>query len=315
MPSSSWEVVFSAPSSPIYALAGTSDGALFAGGGGRVYRALAQDDYRNWTPIVDTTLRVVGLYAFNKASVAMRTAGGVTLLGEVEGRWRALPIAIPDSLLGNGRIVGRPLLLDIWGRSPTDVYAVGTLGTILHFDGARWRREHSPLDSLAAESTANQSIVVGVGGDGTRTFAAGDVALQKAADSWSRIDPSAAKGCSSHAVVTTRAGSRSGQEIIFGGGDYLSRIPCLWTLSGAAVGLPSQGLKLHDALFQGRSQDDGTALFWTYGGEAVEIAGDRVTRIYRLARFREFAGAVNIGDFLYFAGDTGAFVVARVRRR
>ncbi|MCX5894237.1 MAG: hypothetical protein NTZ51_00180, partial [Proteobacteria bacterium] len=29
-------------------------------------------------------------------------------------------------------------LLDIWGSSPTDVYAVGNAGTILHYDGNKW---------------------------------------------------------------------------------------------------------------------------------------------------------------------------------
>ena len=34
-------------------------------------------------------------------------------------------------------------LFGVWGTSPTDVYAVGLGGTIVHYDGSSW----SPMDS------------------------------------------------------------------------------------------------------------------------------------------------------------------------
>ena len=40
--------------------------------------------------------------------------------------------------LGGVRPAGLPLLFKVWGRAADDVYAVGRLGVILHWDGARW---------------------------------------------------------------------------------------------------------------------------------------------------------------------------------
>ena len=37
-------------------------------------------------------------------------------------------------------------LLEVWGRSATDVFAVGERGTILHFDGNAWTQEASGTD-------------------------------------------------------------------------------------------------------------------------------------------------------------------------
>lgn len=56
-------------------------------------------------------------------------------------------------------------LLDAWATSPTTGWAVGTLGTILHWDGVRWSREQSPTDARL------RSIHAGPGGD---LWAAGD---------------------------------------------------------------------------------------------------------------------------------------------
>ena len=41
-------------------------------------------------------------------------------------------------------------LLDIWGASGTDVYAVGHWGTILHFDGKTWKAQDSGSNSILA---------------------------------------------------------------------------------------------------------------------------------------------------------------------
>jgi hypothetical protein len=54
-------------------------------------------------------------------------------------------------------------LRGVWGRSATDVWAVGSGGAILHWDGGGW----SPS---ASGTTQNLS---GVGGDATNVWAVG----------------------------------------------------------------------------------------------------------------------------------------------
>lgn len=59
---------------------------------------------------------------------------------------------------------GLPTLFKVWGRAANDVYAVGRLGTVLHFDGTGWSR--APSNSVRPLFTVhgNDSVVVAVGG-------------------------------------------------------------------------------------------------------------------------------------------------------
>ena len=63
--------------------------------------------------------------------------------------------------------VGEPAtfsLNDVWGRSPSDVWAVGSGGTILHYDGAAWQPEFS----------GTLQALHGVWGDGERLWVVGE---------------------------------------------------------------------------------------------------------------------------------------------
>src|SRR3954471_18047104 len=49
--------------------------------------------------------------------------------------------------VSNGRcditkLTGGEVLYDVWGESPTSVYAVGKLGLVMHYDGRSWTTEH-----------------------------------------------------------------------------------------------------------------------------------------------------------------------------
>jgi hypothetical protein len=57
-------------------------------------------------------------------------------------------------------------LLDVWGTSGTDVYAVGE-GTILHYDGSSWTEVQTTAARLTGVWGSSAADVFVVGGDGT----------------------------------------------------------------------------------------------------------------------------------------------------
>jgi hypothetical protein len=57
-------------------------------------------------------------------------------------------------------------LLDVWGTSSTDVYAVG-VGTLLHFDGQGWSESLSAAQRLTGIWAASPSDVFVSGSGGT----------------------------------------------------------------------------------------------------------------------------------------------------
>lgn len=67
---------------------------------------------------------------------------------------------------------GAPMahLTDIWGNSANNVYAVGSAGTILHYDGATWRPEPSGSAGQFLGVWGNATDVWAVGNHGTSAF-------------------------------------------------------------------------------------------------------------------------------------------------
>ena len=55
--------------------------------------------------------------------------------GDLCARTVAVPVRVDDQLTG------------LWGASPTDIWAIGSLATVLHFDGESWDRVPVPRDS------------------------------------------------------------------------------------------------------------------------------------------------------------------------
>jgi len=59
---------------------------------------------------------------------------------------------------------GVPILYKVWGHSASDIYAVGRLGTILHFDGTDWQMIPSNTSRTLFTVHGNADDVVAVGG-------------------------------------------------------------------------------------------------------------------------------------------------------
>jgi hypothetical protein len=315
-PQTAWEVLFRPPTSPVYGISASPDGGIFSGGGGRVYRAIPDDDYKTWSLIGDSTWRVLDVFAFSRSSVALKTAQNVTFINETQSGWKALPTVIPPSVIQTP--YGAPILFDVWGRSMNDVFAVGTFGTILHFDGQEWKREINPLDTVAMDGTTrSQSTVGGVGGVGLQTFAAGYVSLERVGGQWRAIDRPEAHlgGCKSRAVAAAQLGSDGATQVVFGGGDFVPVSPCMWSTANGSIPLKAPQAYVGDAFIQGKGQADGSLLLWTYGGDVAEIVDNRISHIYRL-KLQGFAGAVAVGKYLYFGGVSGDEpIIARILRR
>ncbi len=87
-----------------------------------------------------TDASLLGYYSADpQTSFAVGT--GSTILRTLDGGLSWSRMAAPDSLD----------LISVWGTSATNVYAVGSGGMILHFDGTSWTRMQSPTDRILFE--------------------------------------------------------------------------------------------------------------------------------------------------------------------
>jgi hypothetical protein len=76
-------------------------------------------------------------------------SGQVTIAAEADGEtgYALLTVSVPDvDPIASWTVEVPPAipLYHVWGTSPTDVYAVGEDGAILHYDGTDWSAELSP---------------------------------------------------------------------------------------------------------------------------------------------------------------------------
>ena len=76
---------------------------------------------------------------------------------------------------GGGFTIGGPSLESVWGSSATDVFAVGDIGTILHYDGDTWSGQASGSTNwLYGVWGSSATDVFAVGVDGTILHYDGD---------------------------------------------------------------------------------------------------------------------------------------------
>jgi hypothetical protein len=89
------------------------------------------------------------------SSLVESTAPSISTTSPVDWKWE------------NPYPQGNPLI-DIWGSSSTDVFSVGTAGTILHYDGKAWSKMTTPTtNELLGVWGSSSSDVFVVGGEGT----------------------------------------------------------------------------------------------------------------------------------------------------
>ncbi len=78
----------------------------------------------------------------------------------------------------------------VWGRGPTDVYAVGDTGVILHHDGKGWTPQPSPVAAALRGLWGTTGLTVAVGS--AATTGGGGTILHNAGSGW-KAQPSPAK--------------------------------------------------------------------------------------------------------------------------
>jgi len=76
---------------------------------------------------------------------------------------------------------GIPILYKVWGRSASEVYAVGRLGYVLRFDGTNWTKPTSGTTRTIFTVHGNSSLTVGTGG------AIDGVIVEKNGDSFTNV--------------------------------------------------------------------------------------------------------------------------------
>jgi len=80
-------------------------------------------------------------------------SGQVTISAELDGlvSYGLLTVAVPGEAPVSRWIESRltsETLEAVWGTSPTNIYAVGSLGIILHYDGSRWNTMPSGVNEI-----------------------------------------------------------------------------------------------------------------------------------------------------------------------
>jgi hypothetical protein len=176
-----WIVVHRVPEG-IFTMTSSADGAIFVtafSGGGAVFRSQPGHE-TEWTKVV---VPEVGKPIFRW----MYAPSATTLIGFGDGhllRWDEGKGVTDFGPAGKSRFcgdyVGGSGPGAIWGRNEHDVFAVGSQGLILHYDGARWTEMANPVSRDATDlcSGPSSSLLSSVGGDEHVTFAAGERLLR-----------------------------------------------------------------------------------------------------------------------------------------
>lgn len=230
------------------------------------------------------------------------------------GRWRpargveSMPHPLRDSTFPNGDRADRINLLDLWGPSPGEGYAVGDYGAILRFDGARWALEANPLVPLARRGAPDvyRSYLWSVGGgpDGVQAAGMLDV-LSRDHEGWSGAR---LPGTDSTTSWMLALGSAKGAYLV--GRNERTRELLLFhrPAGGGWAQLPGALKAVRHEALRGRGQPDGSVVFWTPGGEVVRLVGERVT-VYRRLELASVGGAAVRGQHLYVVGASRAATV------
>jgi hypothetical protein len=159
----SWERLETGATGDLWWLSVTPiDGSFYmAGDGGLIleYDLTTRQFHRFETPGTSLLFGIWGpaendLYA---CGVDQKAGGGV--VWHFDGKeWTVVDLS---NIRGGGVL---PALNKIWGRSASEVYAVGEDGFILFFNGKSWSEIESPTDRFLFTVHGNDSLVTAVGG-------------------------------------------------------------------------------------------------------------------------------------------------------
>ena len=315
-----WDVVFRVPEG-IYSMTSSPDGSLFViafSGGGPIYRSQPGHD-TEWSKVIITQQ---GQPIFRTIYAPTAT----TVFGFGDGhllRWDEGKGITDFGTLGSGKWCGDyPSgigVVALWGRGDRDVFAVGSQGAILHYDGARWTPMRNPISDVITDACAAPatSTLWSVGGNEHDVFAAGSRYLQLSSNGrWTEIEPPQ-DSLGSHGIAAQGA-------TVFFGGIRIIRVntnsPRLYVRAGvlAYAGQRLQTLTGYDnvvGMDGGGAQPGSAAVFWSFDNDLLIIDGSD-TRVLRLSSFRTVRGAVAVGHTIYVAGlprDDEEEVVVRLR--
>jgi len=146
--SSSWLL----PQPDLYAVDSHGSNAWAVGYWGAVLRS--DDAGETWTPVETPTDRALYAVSFADASHGWAVGeGGALLRSEDGGRsWTSLDFELRDPLDGSP-LEKLPNLFGVAAVSPTDVWVVGDLGTVLHsLNGRRFEPVAIPPEALADDN-------------------------------------------------------------------------------------------------------------------------------------------------------------------
>lgn len=293
-----WEVILRSPGEPFMALAASADGAVFAISPQSLYRHIPGETDR-WVRVAVPAEESLELFAASRESVfaTARLSGSMQHWNAREG-WKLHQTILSDSAVAVGSHVIVAFGLNaIWGRSASDVYAAGTGGSILHYDGQSWQREPNPLATPAPRGSPVSADFWSIAGTADRAYAAtGGAVLEKQGGQWRQLHPPAGiRGAFDNVAA-------AGSDMIFVGshvteqGDK-SRVVRLRS-DGQWEVLDSPGVW---AIIDAQSQPGGSALLWAMSHLVAEVANGRVW-VHRLPHIGRIAGAIRVGEFLFVGG-------------
>ncbi len=202
-----------------------------------------------------------------------------------------------DSSAGKGILKARPLryevdLFGVWGSGPTDAWAVGDKGTILHWNGATWLARQAPTTkALRAVGGTGPSDVWMVGDDG--------VALHFDGTALKEDSPTDTKF-----ALTAVHASSDGSAVLLAGeaGTIYRRQLGSWKLENTKASVNLRAIYAINAGLAWAVGDQGTALKLSGGAwttTSLPQAGDRALRGLAAAPTGRLFAA---GDKSYLAG-------------
>ena len=160
------------------------DGDFYmAGDGGLIlqYDPSSKQFTRHTTPDTSQLFGIWGTAANNLWAVGA-DAGSNAVVWHFDGAtWAVQDLS---AVLPSGE--GATTLYKVWGRSASDVYAVGETGLMLHFDGASWSRLDSGVTTTLFTLHGSTAVLDAVGG----FFTNGVILEQKDDGSFAKRTPS-----------------------------------------------------------------------------------------------------------------------------